>query len=460
METGDSGNLNPIGLLFTLAMGVLMLVLPRRFATVPLVFASCFMTIQQQVVIAGFNFSVMRIIVLAGWIRIIIRGERLSSRLNGIDKAILAYTFVGAAFYVILWHTFGSVVNQMGFAYNVIGIYFLFRILIQDFEDIENTIKVIAFAMMPLAVVMVHEKLTGNNMFSIFGGIPESVAEREGSLRAQGPFRHPILAGTFGATSIPLLLSLLISSRRNKLLLISGIVAGVVVTVSSASSGPALALLLGITGMLAWYVRRYMRLITWGIFAAILLLHMVMKAPVWFLMARASVFSGSTGWHRANLIDQAVKHLDEWWLIGTTYTAHWIQFSLRINPDMVDITNQYIGEGVNGGLPRMFLFILTIATALRSVGKNERMLETFTPPTALFMWGIGTTLFAHAVSFLSVAYFDQMILFFYMTMAFIGSTRSLLEDSELYLVEYDPDPVYGEFRHDDEETSSVPTASG
>jgi len=47
------------------------------------------------------------------------------------------------------------------------------------------------------------------------------------------------------------------------------------------------------------------------------------ESPIWFLIGRLSAIIGGTGWARSELIDQAIKHFSEWWLLGTTYTAHW-----------------------------------------------------------------------------------------------------------------------------------------
>ena len=60
------------------------------------------------------------------------------------------------------------------------------------------------------------------------------------------------------------------------------------------------------------------------------------------LMARVDVFGGSTGWHRAWLIDTAVKHFSEWWLLGIKNSGVW-------DPLLADVTNQYLVEGFDGG---------------------------------------------------------------------------------------------------------------
>ena len=48
---------------------------------------------------------------------------------------------------------------------------------------------------------MILEHLTGRNVFSVFGGVPEFTVIREGKLRAQAAFAHAIVAGYGGGKS-------------------------------------------------------------------------------------------------------------------------------------------------------------------------------------------------------------------------------------------------------------------
>jgi hypothetical protein len=70
-----------------------------------------------------------------------------------------------------------------------------------------------------------------------------------------------------------------------------------------------------------------------------------------------------------------VAHFNEWWLLGTDYTAHWMPTGLDINPDSADITNQFIAEGVQGGLLTMALFIVLLVQAFRTLGKGLVLME-------------------------------------------------------------------------------------
>jgi hypothetical protein len=417
--------MNLIMLTFTLGIGLSFFVVPRKFAMLPMIASVCFVPLGEQNLIVGLNFNSMRIVILFGWISLFSRGELSSSiGFNIIDKLIITYVCVGFIAYNLLWQTSGAFVNQLGFLYNVVGTYFLCRFLIKDTEDIERTIKLLALCLIPLAVFMVVEMFTGRNMFASLGGVPEVSAIRDGYVRAQGPFQHTILAGTVGAVSMPLFVSMLAKEAFRKFWLIAGIVASTAIVLASHSSGPLLAYVAALIGLLSWICKGYMRVIRWGILLSLVSLHLVMNAPVWHLLSRIGGLTGGGGWHRAYLIDQAISHFNDWWLIGIKQTGDWMPYQLEIDPTLSDITNHYIAQGVSGGLPKMLLFIAIIVICFKTVGQNMRISErkrSFLPFQA---WGIGVCLLSHVVSFVSVSYFDQLNVFWYMLLAFFAILKS------------------------------------
>ena len=86
--------MNSVAFAFMLLMGILMLVLPRRYALVPLLMAACYMTLGQRFVIIGLDFTIFRIIILFGIIRSIIRKEYSSITFNTIDKTIIFWAII------------------------------------------------------------------------------------------------------------------------------------------------------------------------------------------------------------------------------------------------------------------------------------------------------------------------------------------------------------------------------
>ncbi len=416
--TDGSTFTNPLGLAFTVLMGILLVVLPRRHAMIPIIAMVCYMTMGMRIMFGGMNFTMMRILLIFAWVRLLVRGEFRPINLNILDKMIIAYQISSIITYFLLWQTSDALKWTLGGAYNALGIYFFFRFLLRDKEDVVQTLKMAAVLILPLAGAMLLEQSTGHNPFAIFGGVPEMTFVRDGRLRCEGPFAHPILAGTFGATLMPLFVGLWQYQGRKKLFAILGIVAAVIITVTSASSGPLLTLVLAMIALSLWFLRLRMRLVRWGIVIGLFLLHLVMKAPVWFLLARVDVVNGSTGYHRALLIDRAIANFSDWWLIGTKSTEAWSS----VDDHLFDVTNAYILAGANGGLLTMILFIAIIALAFKAVGRTVRLWNGHKPQQDIrLIWALGAALFAHAATFISVSYFDQNFVNWYLLLAMIAT---------------------------------------
>jgi hypothetical protein len=416
----DLTSMSPISLCFTMCLGLLTIILPRKFAIVPIILSACYMTLGQRVVVISLHFTIFRIMILFGWIRLIGRREVYSIKLNLVDKTVVWWIALSILTGTLLDPTLQRFINRLGFAYNAFGSYFLFRFLIRDFKEICRLLRLLAVLIVPLAIAMLIEKSTGRNVFSVFGVVPEITMVREGHLRCQGPFAHPILAGTFGATLIPLFGGLWFMGRRSRLIAAIGFLSATTIALTPASSGPAMSYIFGILALFLWPLRRRMRLIRWSVVFGLISLHLVMKAPVWYLIARLSDLIGGTGWYRSYLIDRAIFHFSEWWLFGTTYTAHWIKYGASTNPNMVDITNQFILEGVEGGLLKMALFIGIIVVCFRAIGRTLSRMSNQPISAKITLWSMGSALFAHVVSFMSVSYFDQMIVFWFLLLAMIS----------------------------------------
>jgi hypothetical protein len=273
-----------------------------------------------------------------------------------------------------------------------------------------------------MAFCMAWETLSHHNVFHVLGGVPDIASERYERFRAQGPFRHAILAGTFGATLFPLMVGLWFSGGRFKRIALAGIGASLVITIASASSGPAMSLLTAMLGILLWPMRGRMRLVRRVMVLTFIGLTLVMNAPVWYLIGRVSELTGGTGWYRSFLIEQSIKHINEWWLIGSSETAHWSPWASNLSADKknMDITNHYIIQGLRGGVAMLGLFLAIIATCFKTVGRLIRDEEHLILDKKL-VWAFGIALACHCAAFISVSYFDQINVFWYWLLATIAA---------------------------------------
>lgn len=420
--------MNPISLVFFIACALALLTVPRKWAPAALLVGCTYMTLGQGIEIATIHLPVYRMMLLVGLIRVMLKGERIEGGFNTIDKLVLVWSF---------WSVFAgffhdqerySVIYFCGGVFNVTSIYFLIRIWCNDIEEVQSVIAVVAVILVPIAIEMLLEKATGKNLFSFLGGVPENVYVREGKLRAQGPFLHAILAGTVGATSIPLFIGLF---ARYRLIATLGIVAGVIMTFASASSGPVMSLLAGSGALMLWRYREHVYKLRIACVIAYLVLMVTMTQPPYYLISRIDISGGSTGWHRSFLIEQTFNHLSEWWLFGTDITRHWMPMQgIASDPQHTDITNYYISFGVSGGLAAMVLVIVMLLVAFKWVGKTIITWGDENSERCFMIWCFGATLFAHAATSISVAYFDQSVLYFWLSLAVISSIYSISQLGE------------------------------
>lgn len=420
---GTSGSLlHPVTVGALLIGAVLMFVLPRRYVIVPMLLGILLIPWPQNLYIAGSHFFVARLFVLFGWARVLFMmapARRLSDGFNTVDKFFLIWALCRAVATTLQFMALGAVVNQAGALLDALGGYFVFRRLIRDDLDVELVVKVFAFAAAIMAVVMIREQMTGQNLFGLLGGIRTISDTRNGKIRAQGAFSISIIAGSFGAVSFPLFIWLWKRGKARSLALL-GAVSSVLMTFASASSTPISALLAGVLAIFLWPIRRQMRLIRWGIVAGLVALQIVMKAPVWYVLSRIDFVGGSSGWERANLIDQFVRHTSDWLLIGTHNNANW-------GWDMWDAANQFVAEGEAGGLIVLICFIALIACCFRLVGKAGRAAQGDRSREWQF-WLLGVAMFTQVMVYMGIDYFDQSKYFWYLLLVIlVVATKPVLD---------------------------------
>ena len=414
---GGETFLPPLAIGILVVAVILILALPRKYAVGPLLVAGVLLPQQLNVIIGGLHFPVERILLLVGWIRCLSRREFAIGGLNALDKTILLWAGFNALTFSILWGSLSAVTNRLGFLYTNLGAYLICRFLIRDRADVIRTIKVFALIVVIVAPFMLGEHITRHNGFSFLG--TRDLAEvRDGSVRAQGPFAHPIIAGTFGAMLMPLFVGAWWRREHGRWLVGLGIIGSTMMTIASASSTPLMTFGAGILALLLWRERKRMRAYRWGVVIVLVVLQMVMKAPVWFLIAHVGGTTGGSGFHRASLIDNFVKHFSEWWLIGTRNNADWGYY-------MWDVDNAYVAAGVGGGLITFILFIAILVYAFKRIGVARKLAER-SPKDARLIWAIGAALFANAVAFFGIFYFDQSIIAWYALLAMAASSAKLI----------------------------------
>ena len=406
----DSRPVNALLPILSFGLVICQFAVPRHLAFAPLLIAACNLP-NVPVVEVGVSLTAINLIILAGLLR------------AAKDRALAWSPFQLLDVLVALW-TFWAILSAVGhnpkytdpvterllLVYNTAGTYLYARTFLRTRDDFRRLTKCLVFLMMLLAPPVAFEKVVGLNIsWAIANGELVEATVRNGSIRAAGPFSHPVLAGTVAATSLVLLVPLLCARQRRWAAV--GAACCLIIVYCAASSGPIITLFAGAAALFLWLWRRNMKLIRVSAIVSVILLQVAMTAPVWYLIHRIDFTGGSTGFHRAELITQALKHLDRWWFIGTDYTRDWIPSAVGWDEDQVDMTNYYLRIGVTGGLPLMLCFLLMLGKAFQALGRCIRLQRRAQNPDELMLWCIGSALAAHCVTFLSISYFDQTVVF-------------------------------------------------
>ncbi|MBE0540485.1 MAG: O-antigen ligase family protein [Verrucomicrobia bacterium] len=396
--------MSPIFLILCLVLLVAQLKLPRPYAFAPLLVAACHFQNVPVVEIGG-ALTITKLVILVGLFRAVREQSLAWSSQKRLDLWVAIWA--GVMIFSGFLHDpkdHNPITIRLSQVHNVLGAYLYARAFLRSQDDILRFCKCLAVVLLPLALMVAVEKATTWNLYQTIGGGTEGSQIREGQVRATGPFSHPILLGTFAATSLPLVAILY---RQHRRWAIAGAAGCVMVVFCSASSGPIMTLLSGLLALGFWRFRESVGWIRRLAICVIIVLHVVMQAPVWYLLARVNVVGGSTGWHRAELIQKAVDHIGDWWLIGTDYTRHWFPYGVGWSEYHTDITNHYLHMGVTGGLPLMLCFIMILVKAFQLLGWRIRLMRRARDVSEFNLWCAGAALFAHCVTFFSISYFDQ-----------------------------------------------------
>jgi len=400
-------------LLITIALAIMTFVIPRRYLLLPYVIGACFAPADQTLMVGELNFQVLRILVVVGMLRLAVRGETIALRWNRFDKLILAWFVVGSMIYVAQWMSLAAIINRCGRLVEWLCLYWVFRQSVRSWEDLRFAYVALAFCALAMLPFVILEWVRGANPFAVLGRVV--TVFREENYRCQATFPHSIMMGLFWATLVPLFVGFAKQQVRYRQVLWAAVGASALMIWMTASSTPILTMAAVAALLLAFPLRRYAGTAAWGAVALTIALQCVMKAPVWHLISRVGVVSGSTGWHRFHLIDEAIRNFPHWMLLGTRDTAAW-------GWGLEDVTNQYILEGVRGGVVTLVLFCVILFVGARAALRLS--LRSRDRSESYLAWGVFVTIIAHSLSFLGVAYFGQIDLIWYLLLAGVAFVYS------------------------------------
>ena len=394
---------------------ITILLVRRENVIVPLIIAMCFLPADISIQIFTLDFYAVRIVALVGLAKVLFLVEPNKIIPNKIDKIFYLYVIIGSIIYVLVSNNlFGAFIYKSGKFVDSIILYIVLRKSIITKDSIRLIIKTFSICVIVLLPFVIYEFYSSKNLFAIFGR--SFISIRDGEIRAAATFSHSILFGSFAAALVPILWAQYKADKSKILLFAIG--CAVFYVYASSSSGPLVVFVVVVLFLIFFKWKQYSKLLARLMLASAIFLHFVREGPLWHLLyVRISVKSGSTGWHRYLLTDAAVKEFPNWWLLGygdagpQWHTKYWAYTHAKFT----DVTNHYILEGVRGGFVTMSLFVLICYLVIKTLGAHS--ISQKSEADQWLWWGAAVMMISHCVTFLSVAYFGQITMLLYLTIA-------------------------------------------
>jgi len=414
--------MNAIGAsIAVLLIGVILLA-NGRWAVTAMMAGVLYLTEYQAIDVLGLNLTAMRLLEVAGIVRVGARGELRLLRFNQIDRAFIAMEgFVAIVF--LLRSSVGQF-EMIGNTVDALFCYFFFRALIRTPSDLYWFMRGLVVILVPYVALLAIEYWRRDNPFGVMGAGTWNFELRGDRIRGSGSFRHPILLGTLGACLLPLYIAM-VFMRSFRLPAAVGAGLCLAIVFFANSGGAVFAAGLGMAGWVCWFVRTRMKIVRWALLGAFVGLALAMKAPVWYLPARISDFTGGGGWHRSYLMDMAYQNIDLWWLAGLdiALTKRWFPYVVQAT-GAADITNAFLYVGFKAGLAAMALFIFLLVRAYQSLGRalrRARLNSNADDNVERLLWGLGCALLVHIAMWFNVTYFDQIHVVWFLQLAAISA---------------------------------------
>ena len=390
-------------------MCVAILFVPRRQAVWPMIVIGCFITQAQRINIATLDFTMLRVIIVFSFLRLLIRNEFTGLKFNKVDLMVIIFMSTRIIWSFARQKQGVTSIQSLGEAMEMWGFYFYFRCVVRDLDDLRGAMIGFMLVSIPVAIAFIYEATALHNPFSFFGGVSEVTRARDGKLRCMGAYSHPILAGCYWAALLPYMGAMIKRKGRITYLPLLAIVCSTVIILLTSSSTPVMWAGVGFLGGCLFIYRKRMRLIRWWVGITMVITHFMISKGLWFILARINVFGGSTGYYRFKLIDQFIEHYKEWFWAGTLLgTSTW-------EVPMFDIVNYYVYLGLTGGILILIIMVMLLVASFKNVGRGLK--TTTNVEDELMVWATGVSMFVHMVMFLVIFYFGQINMVWYFSLA-------------------------------------------
>ncbi len=394
------------------------------FPFAALLYSAC-LPQEMRLVLGGLSIYPNRMVAFALLPWLINQLFRGKFRINAVDAFILLGALWMQISFIMFYGAAEGLIRGGALLVDIVPTYLIARVCIRSPLDFRRAVVLAIPALAFVGGSMFLESVSGQALIrplaaEYFGALPtyQNGAEaglsegsfdyRLGVLRAAGPFSHPILAGLFLASFLPII----IQSGIRGWPLYLGIIASIC-AVFSISSAVLFSLALGLAFIIYDWVQSRVEMLNWmrALLAsciAMLVLQIASQSGLVSVFIRYTLNPG-TGYYRKLIWDFGIRSVERYPWFGIGYTDYervpWMSNS---------VDNHWLLLAIRHGFLPSLLFLL--ACGLLIFRLSAACLSLAEPERKLFV-GIAITIFSLVLAGFTVAFFGGMQTWFFMLLA-------------------------------------------
>lgn len=373
-----------------------------------LLFASILMSPEARLDLAGFALFPYRLALAVSLPFLIIKASREPVRV-GFADLVMIFSAVWMFLATAAHYTIDISLKTGGAAtFDALAAYLVGRLYFRNSIDLRRFLYRITPLVIGAAFVLFVESISHRYLFRPFVGMvtghsPAAILNRmyeirNGFLRATGPFQHPIAAGLFFATLLPLFLAADLPVRRwiGALACVGGVFSWSSAGIASLAAGLAL-------GFYDQFQRKHrigwMPVVLSVLTICIMIQSFVQGGLIRFIIRYASL-NPATGYYRLAIFQYGWADVERHPWIGIGYFGSYLR-PAWMGTESVD--NFWLLQALRYGIPGMVLFLVGAWAVIIKLGMMRQRLESGSLTGRRMATGLVITLVILLLSIISVA---------------------------------------------------------
>lgn len=401
--------MNSLTVGISLVLSALALILPAPYSLSVYVAALVSYPNYAKMNVAGLDFTVMRVVIIAVLLRAFISASNKPLRIRTIDWLVVAVFMAELVAGLATAPSFMDfVINRAGATFDMMLPYIAIRLVIRTQKDLKKFLTGAMLVMIPTALLGLYQCFTGYNLFAPLENLvywnvrPSEYGKRFGLTRSNVVFAHPIIFGLIYAMFVPIFAGLYRAMKQFRWIWLCGIILILGGVFASVSSGTYLAVFICIGFIAGYRYRKYWKPVVIFCLFCILVVDIISNRN-WYHVLSEFTLNKQTSWYRGRLMEVALFEggMGGHWMTGFGYGVEPGWGAKIDGRDYTDMVNHYLlllaRHGLVGFVPFVLLNVWVVKHLIKAWKNASDESERH------IVWGLSASLFALALSSFSVS---------------------------------------------------------